>query len=69
MRELGPLNPDAPPFPTAAGRLVPLRAAAEQTGDPTFTSLWSGQAAALARQVPAGELTHILATTAVRLLH
>ena len=68
MRDLGPLNPDAPPFPTAAGRLVPLRGAAEQVGDAAFTSLWSGQAAALAREMPAGELTRALATAAVRLL-
>ena len=69
MRQLGPLDPDAPPFPTAAGRLVALRAAAEQDDDPTFTSLWSGQAAALARQMPAGELTHTLAATALQRLH
>jgi nitronate monooxygenase len=65
MRDLGPLCPDAPPFPLAAGSLLPLRAAAEQRGDTAFTSLWSGQAARLARELPAGELTRALATEAL----
>ena len=68
MRDVGPLSPDVPPFPTAAGRLVALRAAAEQAGDPSFTSLWSGQAASLAREMPAGELTRTLATAALQRL-
>jgi nitronate monooxygenase len=64
MRELGHLSPDAPPFPGASGALVPLRATAEQNGDTSFTSLWSGQAARLARELPAGELTKLLADEA-----
>jgi nitronate monooxygenase len=61
MREVGPLSPDAPPFPTAGGALAPLRAKAEAEGRDDFTSLWSGQAAGLAREMPAGELTRRLA--------
>jgi nitronate monooxygenase len=61
MRELGPLSPDAPPFPTAGGALAPLRAKAEAEGRDDFTSLWSGQAAGLAREMPTGELTRRLA--------
>jgi nitronate monooxygenase len=68
MRDVGPLSPDAPAFPHAAGAVLPLRAAAEQSGDTSFTSLWSGQAAALARELPAGELTRTLAAAALQRL-
>jgi nitronate monooxygenase len=39
------------------GELPPLRAAAEQNGSTDFTPLWLGQAAALAREMPAKLLT------------
>jgi nitronate monooxygenase len=61
MRELGPLSPDAPAFPRAAAGLAPLKAAAEPRGSGDFGSLWSGQAARLGREMPAGELTRTLA--------
>ncbi|HEY7688069.1 MAG TPA: nitronate monooxygenase family protein [Dongiaceae bacterium] len=64
MREVGPLSPDAPAFPTAGGALAPLKAAAEAKGSADFGSLWSGQAAALGREMPAGELTRHLAREA-----
>jgi nitronate monooxygenase len=60
MREAGPMSADAPAFPTAGGALVPLKASAEAKGLGDFTSLWSGQAAALGRALPAGELTAAL---------
>jgi nitronate monooxygenase len=60
MREVGPMSADAPAFPTAGGALVPLKAAAEAKGKGDFTSLWSGQAAALGRVMPAGALTGAL---------
>ena len=65
IREVGPLRPSAPPFPLAAGALLALRGAAEPSGDTSFTSLWSGQAASLARDLPAGELTRTLAAEAL----
>ena len=68
MTDVGPLSPDAPPFPRAAGALLPLRRAAEQAGDTGFTSLWSGQSAGLAREMPAGELTRTLAAEALELV-
>jgi nitronate monooxygenase len=68
MRDVGPLCPEAPPFPLAAGAVLPLRAAAEQAADTSFTSLWSGQAAALARELPASELTRTLAAGALQRL-
>ena len=65
IRELGPLAPDAPAFPTAAGPLAPLRAAAERAGSGDFSPLWAGQAAALGRALPAAELTRALAADAL----
>ena len=61
MRDLGPMNPDSPPFPTAANPLAPLRAAAEKAGTGDFSPLWTGQAVALARETTAAELTKRLA--------
>jgi nitronate monooxygenase len=68
MRELGPINPVAPDFPLAAGALAPLRANAEAGGSGDFSPMWSGQAAALGRPMPARELTQTLALEASRLL-
>jgi nitronate monooxygenase len=65
MREVGPLSAEAPAFPLAGGALAPLKAAAEAKGAADFTSLWSGQAAALGREMPAGELTKQLAQGAL----
>ncbi|HSN29093.1 MAG TPA: nitronate monooxygenase [Kofleriaceae bacterium] len=60
VRELGPLAPDAPAFPTAAPMFAPLRARAEAAGSFEFTPLWAGQAAALAREATAAEVTREL---------
>jgi nitronate monooxygenase len=65
MREVGPLSTDAPAFPLAGGALAPLKAAAEAKGSADFTSLWSGQSAALGREMPAGTLTKHLAQEAL----
>jgi nitronate monooxygenase len=64
VAEVGPLSDAAPEFPLASVALMPLRAAAEARGATHFTSMWSGQAAALARQLPAAELTRLLAEDA-----
>jgi nitronate monooxygenase len=48
------MSAHAPAFPLAGGALGPLKAAAEAKGLDDFTSLWSGQAAALGRTTPAG---------------
>lgn len=68
VREVGPISDAAPAFPLAGGALVPLRANAEPAGSSDFTSLWSGQAARLARELPAGELTRMLAEETVKRL-
>ncbi|WP_029920012.1 NAD(P)H-dependent flavin oxidoreductase [Nevskia soli] len=65
VRELGPLSAAAPPFPLAASAVTPLRARTEPGGSDDFVNLWSGQAARLARELPAGELTAILAKEAL----
>jgi nitronate monooxygenase len=64
IREVGPINPVAPEFPLAAGALAPLRAKAEAGGSGDFSPMWSGQAAALGRIMPAKELTRALADDA-----
>jgi nitronate monooxygenase len=68
VRELGPMSPDAPPFPIPAGMFAPLRAKAEAAGSGDFSPLWAGQSAQLAREIPAGELTRLLAAETLRLL-
>jgi nitronate monooxygenase len=68
MREIGPISDVAPEFPLAAGALAPLRAKAEAQGSGDFSPLWAGQAAALGRAMPAGELTRSLAAEALQRL-
>lgn len=60
VAELGPMAAAAPAFPLAAMSMAQLRASAEATGSSDFTPLWSGQAAALASELPAGELVRRL---------
>ncbi|MBI3229515.1 MAG: nitronate monooxygenase [Burkholderiales bacterium] len=61
MRELGPLHPQAPAFPLAAGAIAPLRAHAEQAGSGDFSPLWAGQNISACRAIPAAHLTQELA--------
>jgi nitronate monooxygenase len=68
VREIGPMSDAAPAFPHAAGAVAPLRAAAEKAGSGDFSPLWSGQAVALAREMPAGEMTRALWDEARRLM-
>ena len=68
MREVGPMSDAAPAFPTAGGALAPLKAKAEAAGASDFSSLWSGQAASLARETGAGDLTRRLAEDAAERL-
>lgn len=68
VREVGPMSELAPGFPLAAGAIAPLRSNAEATGSGDFSPLWAGQAAALSRELPAGELTRRLAEEALSAL-
>lgn len=61
MRELGPLNSTAPPFPLASTALAPLRAQAERQGRGDFSPLWAGQNVTGCRPLPAAALTRALA--------
>ena len=60
MRELGPLNPAAPAFPTATAAIAPLRAHWEARGRGDFSPLWSGQNASGCRPAPAADITRDL---------
>jgi nitronate monooxygenase len=61
VRELGPMSADVPAFPLATGRIQPLRAAAEARGSSDFSPLWAGQHARRCREIPAADLTRVLA--------
>jgi nitronate monooxygenase len=63
MRDLGAMSDLAPPFPTAADAVTPLRRAAEAAGRDDFTPLWAGESFARARPMPAAALTRLLAGT------
>ena len=63
--EIGPLSDLAPEFPLAAGAVAPLRRSSEAALSEEFAQMWSGQAAALSRELPAGELTRRLAAEAL----
>ncbi len=56
MREVGPLNEEAPQFPLATSSVAPLRAKAEAQGSGDFSPLWSGQNFAAVREIGAAAL-------------
>ncbi len=60
LRELGPMNAAALPFPLAAPALAPLRARAESRGSGDFSPLWAGQNAAACRPAAAAAITREL---------
>jgi nitronate monooxygenase len=68
IREVGPITDATPEFPLAANALAPLRKKAEEQGSDDFSPLWAGQGAALARPMPAAELTRLLAMEAIEKL-
>jgi nitronate monooxygenase len=59
--EVGPMSDLAPEFPLASGAISPLRRQSEAKGSADFAQMWSGQAAGLGRELPAGALTTRLA--------
>jgi nitronate monooxygenase len=68
IRELGPVSGVVPEFPLASGALAPLHAKAQAQGSGDFSPMLAGQAAALAREMPAGALIDALASQAQALL-
>jgi nitronate monooxygenase len=65
IREVGPFSDISPEFPVPLGEIAPLRSKAELHGSSDFTPLWSGQSAALGREMPAKTLTDKLAKEAI----
>ncbi|MBE7941598.1 MULTISPECIES: nitronate monooxygenase [Ramlibacter] len=61
MRELGAVNPKAPPFPLASAAMAPLRTQAEAVGRDDFTPLWSGTNRKGCRTGPAAAVVQALA--------
>jgi nitronate monooxygenase len=66
--ELGPVRPEAPPYPLASAALAPIRAAAEREGEYGFGPMWAGQAARLGGPLPAADLTRKLAADALAII-
>jgi nitronate monooxygenase len=56
-REIGPMSDAAPDFPLPLRALLPLISRAQERDINDFTPLWSGEAAALASDLPAQRLT------------
>jgi nitronate monooxygenase len=69
MKEVGAISDLAPAYPTAGNALAPLKAKAEAQGSGDFSSLWSGQAASLARETDSASLTRKLAKEGAERLH
>jgi nitronate monooxygenase len=61
VREMGPLSPLAPEFPSALNAVIPLRMKAESAGSGDFSPLWAGQNTTGCREISAGDLTRQLA--------
>lgn len=68
IRELGPVSDIVPEFPLGSTALAPLHAKAQAQGSGDFSPMFAGQAAALGRELPAGQLIRILAAEALDLL-
>jgi nitronate monooxygenase len=68
IRELGPMNGHALDFPVASLLAQPLRQASEANGSVDFMQMWSGQSAALGKEMGAHELVQQLAEHAKALL-
>ena len=63
--EVGPIADSVPDFPLPVGELIGLRAEAESRGCSDFSPLWSGQSAALSKEIPAKALTFGLTRGAI----
>lgn len=60
MRELGPINPNAPRFPLATTASLALRQKAESMGNGDFSPLWAGQNITGCKEIGAELLTQEL---------
>jgi nitronate monooxygenase len=66
LRDAGPMCDIVPAFPYAATLVAPLRSASEKAGVDDYVQMWAGQAARLAKSMPADEFTRKLASDALR---
>jgi nitronate monooxygenase len=69
LQESGPMSDAAPAFPYAATLVAPLRAASERSGSVDYVQMWAGQAARLAKPLPADEFTRNLAADVLSYWH
>jgi len=60
MREIDAHGAELPPYPVQNALTREIRQAAAKAGRTEFLSLWAGQAAPMARELPAGELVRAL---------
>jgi len=60
IREIGPINLSAPPFPQASIELSPLRQAAERIGLDDYSPLWVGQNFQKCKEQSAAEIVNSL---------
>jgi nitronate monooxygenase len=68
LREIGAHEEELPPFPVQHTLTKDVRAAAQRQDRPEFMSLWSGQAARLARPTSAAEIVEDVVEGAKRAL-
>ena len=61
IREIGPIDAEAPEFPLANAAVAPLRAKAESIGNSDFSPMWAGQNVTGCKEISAAELTRSLA--------
>jgi nitronate monooxygenase len=61
MRECGPMSAQVPAFPLATAAIAPLRAHGERHGSGDFSPLWAGQNTSGCREIPAADVTRMLA--------
>ena len=62
IKELGPINRNAPQFPLASTAITVLRSHCEKNGSSDFTPLWCGTNIKGCAEISAGELTSKLAS-------
>jgi nitronate monooxygenase len=68
VRESGPMSEAALAFPYAGTLVAPLRAVSEKAGLADYMQMWAGQAARLAKAMPAEQFTRKLAGDTLQLL-
>ncbi len=61
IREIGPINNDAPEFPLASVAITALRKQAEEKGLGDFSPLWCGQNVTGCKEISAAQLTREMA--------